>query len=127
MHFISFHFFASEEAMISLLPVTLHLLITPSIGRAPKHSQCVFFGGLIGQRASKQDTVTIPTTEAELLALAYAGKETLFVSRLLKELYVELDDKTITIKCDNKQTINLVQSELTTLKINDNRVEKLVT
>lgn len=41
------------------------------------------FGGLIGWRANKQPTVTTSTTEAELLALAQAAKEALFVSRLL--------------------------------------------
>ena len=51
------------------------------------------FGGLIRWRANKQDTVTTSTTEAELLALAQAAKETLFVSRLLTELSVDLDNK----------------------------------
>jgi hypothetical protein len=38
------------------------------------------------------------------------------VSRLLKELSVELDDKTITIECDNSQTIKLVTTEIAILK-----------
>ena len=59
------------------------------------------FGGLIGWRANKQDTVTTSTTEAELLALAQAAKESLFVSRLLTELSVRLDDNKIRIQCDN--------------------------
>jgi hypothetical protein len=33
------------------------------------------FGGLIGWRANKQDTVTTLTTEAELLVLSQAAKE----------------------------------------------------
>jgi hypothetical protein len=41
------------------------------------------FGGLIGWRANKQDTVTTSTTEAKLLALAQAAKESIYVSRLL--------------------------------------------
>ncbi|GKU08650.1 unnamed protein product, partial [Fusarium langsethiae] len=65
------------------------------------------FNGLIGWRASKQDTVTTSTTEAELLALAQAARESLYVSRLLKELTVQLDDSIIQIDCDNTQTINL--------------------
>jgi len=44
------------------------------------------FGGLIAWRANKQGTVTTSTTEAELLALSQAAKESLFVSRLLQEL-----------------------------------------
>ena len=46
------------------------------------------FGGLIGWRASKQDTVTTSTTEAELLTLSQAAKEALYVSRLIMELSV---------------------------------------
>ena len=60
------------------------------------------FSGLIGWRANKQDTVTTLTTEAELLALAQATKEGLFISRLLTELSVQLDQHYTTILCDNK-------------------------
>jgi hypothetical protein len=38
------------------------------------------------------------------------------VSRLLKELSVELDDKTVTIECDNGRTIKLVTTEIAMLK-----------
>jgi hypothetical protein len=41
------------------------------------------FGGLIGWRANKQDTVITSITEAELLALAQAAKESMYVSKLL--------------------------------------------
>ncbi|RKK06388.1 hypothetical protein BFJ66_g17389 [Fusarium oxysporum f. sp. cepae] len=44
------------------------------------------FGGTIGWRANKQDTVTTSITEAELLALAQAAKESMFISRLITEL-----------------------------------------
>lgn len=60
--------------------------------------------------ANKQDIVTTSTTEAELLALAQAAKESLLVSRLLAELTVQLDDHRIKIQCDNKQTIRLVMA-----------------
>ena len=50
------------------------------------------FGGIIGWSANKQDTVTTSTTEAELLSLAQAAKEGLFVLRLIKELRVTLDN-----------------------------------
>ena len=46
------------------------------------------FNGLIGWRANKQDTVTTSTTEAELLALSQAAKESQYVGRLLKKLTV---------------------------------------
>jgi hypothetical protein len=50
------------------------------------------FGGLIGWRANKQDTVTTSTTEAKLLALAQAAKESMYVSRLLQKLIIDFDD-----------------------------------
>lgn len=74
------------------------------------------FGGMIGWRANKQDTVTTSTTEAELLALSQTAKEALYVSRLLKELSIQLDDHHIRIECDNKQTIRLVTEEVAHLR-----------
>jgi hypothetical protein len=74
------------------------------------------FGGLIGWRANKQDTVTTSTTEAELLALSQTAKEALYVSRLIQELSVQLDDQRIRIQCDNRQTIRLVTAEIALLQ-----------
>ena len=74
------------------------------------------FGGLIGWRANKQPTVTTSTTEAELLALSQAAKEALYVSWLIMELSVQLDDSRIRILCDNKQTIRLVTAEIALLQ-----------
>jgi Zn-dependent M16 (insulinase) family peptidase len=53
------------------------------------------FGGLIGWRAKKQDTVITLTTEAELLALAQAAKESMYVSKLLQKLIIDFDDQII--------------------------------
>lgn len=74
------------------------------------------FGGLIAWKASKQDTVTTSTTEAELLALSQVAKEAIFTSRLLNELGVRLPDSTITIHCDNTQTISLINKEISKLQ-----------
>lgn len=74
------------------------------------------FGGIIGWRANKQATVTTSTTEAELLALSQAAKEAIFVSRLIKELEIKLDDERIRIQCDNQQTIQLVNKDITKLQ-----------
>lgn len=82
------------------------------------------FGGVIGWRASKQDTVTTSTTEAELLSLAQAAKEALFVSRLVKELGVELDEDYIQVWCDNQQTIRLVNADIAVLQIKLRHVDK---
>jgi hypothetical protein len=74
------------------------------------------FNGLIAWRASKQDTVTTSTTEAELLALSQVAKEAIFTSRLLEELKVQLPSHTINIQCDNQQTIRLVTQEVSKLQ-----------
>jgi hypothetical protein len=50
------------------------------------------------------------------LALLQAFKEALFVSRLIKELKIKLDDNYIYIECNNKQTIHLVTEEIATLQ-----------
>ena len=74
------------------------------------------FGRTIGWQANKQDTVTTSIIEAELLALAQASKEALYVSRLVKELGVSLDNKRITIQYNNQQTIRLVHKEVALLQ-----------
>jgi hypothetical protein len=53
------------------------------------------FGGLIGWRTNKQDTVITLITEAELLALAQAAKKSMYVSKLLQKLTIDLDDQII--------------------------------
>jgi uncharacterized protein (UPF0333 family) len=74
------------------------------------------FSGLIGWRANKQDTVITSITEAELLALAQAAKELMYVSRLLQELTIDLNDQIIQIECNNTQTINLITKEIALLR-----------
>ena len=76
----------------------------------------ILFGGLVAWRANKQDTVTTSTTEAELLSLAQAAKEGMFLQRLLTELTLVLDDPVLTIECDNTNTINLINKETATLQ-----------
>jgi hypothetical protein len=60
--------------------------------------------------------VTTSTTEAELLSLSQAAKEGQYVSRLLRELTVRLDQHHIQIQCDNAQTIRLVNEEIARLQ-----------
>ena len=74
------------------------------------------FGGLVAWRASKQDTVTTSTTEAELLALSQVAKEALYLTRLLKELQITVPRLAINISCDNKQTIRLVTEDVAKLQ-----------
>jgi len=70
----------------------------------------LLFGGPIAWRANKQDTVTTSTTEAELLALSQTAKESIFVSRMLAGMTLELDEPLV-IQCDNNQTLRLVTEE----------------
>jgi hypothetical protein len=58
------------------------------------------YGGLIIWKASKQDTVTISTTEAELLGVKRTAKEIMATTRLLKELELAIPEP-VTIFCDN--------------------------
>ena len=75
------------------VPVTLRLLITPSIDRKSSQGYIMtLFGGAIGWRANKQNTVTTSSTEAELLALSQTAKEAIFMSRLFKALSLELSE-----------------------------------
>lgn len=68
------------------------------------------FGGPIGWRANKQDTVTTSSTEAELLALSQAAKEAIFTSRLFKAMTLKLNEPLI-INCDNTQTLRLITED----------------
>jgi hypothetical protein len=74
------------------------------------------FGGLIGWRANKQDTITTSTTEAELLALAQAAKEGLYMDRLFNELSVQLEDTCVQIYCDNTQSVGPVNKDIMRLQ-----------
>ena len=65
------------------------------------------FRGPVAWRANKQDTVTTSSTEAELLALSQTAKESIYLSRLLKALSLELDEP-LAIECNNCQTIRLL-------------------
>ena len=66
------------------------------------------FGGPIVWKASKQNTVTTSTTEAELLALEQTAKETYALNRLFRDVALDLGDS-IKLFCDDQQTIRLVR------------------
>ncbi|KAL1996476.1 hypothetical protein VTN49DRAFT_8076 [Thermomyces lanuginosus] len=60
----------------------------------------------------RKNTVTTSTTEAELLALAQAAKEGIYLKRLLDALTVSLDSDRIRIEVDNTQTKKLITDEI---------------
>ena len=68
------------------------------------------FGELIDWKSNKQRTVTLSSTEGELLAISKTGKEMLWWSRLFEMLEFDPDHK-ITIQCDNQQIIRALTSE----------------
>jgi hypothetical protein len=65
------------------------------------------YGGPIAWKATKQQTVTTSSTEAELLALSTTTKEAIWWQRFFKSL--DFDTKeSLQIDCDNLQTIRLL-------------------
>ena len=70
-----------------------------------------FYGGTVYWRATKQDTVTTSTTEAELLALSNAAKEGLFLQRLIREMKLAPVPSPLLLQCDNLQTVGLVMKD----------------
>ena len=73
------------------------------------------FGGIIHYKASKLKTVTLSSTEAELLALTSTAREFVYWMRLFDNIGLDLEEKS-TIYCDNIQTIGLLQKESFKLK-----------
>jgi hypothetical protein len=65
------------------------------------------FGGPVTWKASKQVTVTIFTTEAELLVLEHIVKEGFALERLFRDIQLEINNG-LKFHCDNTQTIQLV-------------------
>ena len=68
------------------------------------------FNGLIDWKASKQKTVTTSSTEAELLALSTAAKETIWWTRFFDSIKFNPGHE-IQIQCDNMQTIRAFTSD----------------
>jgi hypothetical protein len=69
------------------------------------------YGGAIDWRAAKQSTVTTSSTKAELLALSRTAKEAVWWRRFFKAVQFDTAE-TLTIRCDNRQTIRLLKKDL---------------
>ena len=69
------------------------------------------FGGMIDWAARKQATVSTSTTEAELLGMLHAGKQTMWWMNLFTKLHLNLEHDVILYN-DNTQTIRILKSEL---------------
>ncbi len=90
------------------------------------------FGGTVAWRANKQDTVTTSFTEAELLAISQTAKEAIYLSRLMQVLNLVIPE-TLSIECDNSQTIRLLvdksmklQTKLRYIDIHSHRLRQEV-
>lgn len=68
------------------------------------------FGGPIDWKATKQRTVTLSTTEAELLALTTTAKETIWWSRFFQSIDFD-PGHVVRIECDNRQTLSLLEAD----------------
>ena len=66
------------------------------------------FGAAVDWKAGKQPTVTISTTEAELLALSKAAKQCFWWKRFFRTIQFDPGHQ-IEVQCDNQQTLLLMQ------------------
>ena len=82
----------------------------------------LLFEDSITWKTNKQNTVTISSTEAELLTLSQIIKKAIFISRLLKSLMLKLNESLI-VECDNTQTLWLVIEKFMKLSIKLHHVD----
>ena len=68
------------------------------------------YAGAIDWRAAKQRTVTTSSTEAELLSLSGAARETIWWTRFFKAIDFDTEQN-VTIGCDNLMAIRLMIKE----------------
>lgn len=68
------------------------------------------FGGAICWKATRQSTVATSTTEAELTTIGLTGRESMGLTRLFRDIQLDLGQDLI-IHSDNKQAIRLVVGE----------------
>lgn len=87
----------------------------PETRKSSQGHVITLFDGPVSWKASKQNTVTTSSTEAELLAFASTAKEAISMQRLFQQINLKLDHP-LQIECDNQQTIRLVTADLPRLK-----------
>ncbi|KAK9695095.1 hypothetical protein QE152_g33107 [Popillia japonica] len=68
-------------------------------------------GGAISWCTKRQQTVALSTTEAEYMSLTTAAQEGLWLKRLQKELFPDVEDH-YKIYCDNQSAINLASNNV---------------
>lgn len=70
-----------------------------------------FVDSAISWSSKRQELVTLSTTEAEYVALTYAGKEGVWLSEVLGQA-LNLDLKPFTLHCDNTSAINIASDDV---------------
>ncbi|EDN08978.1 predicted protein [Histoplasma mississippiense (nom. inval.)] len=68
------------------------------------------FEGPVDWKSKRQRIITTSTTEAELLAISQAGKESIWWKRFFDHLGFDPGHK-ISIQCDNRQTVGILTKE----------------
>ena len=67
-------------------------------------------GGAVSWSSRKQELVTLSTTEAEYVAATHLSKETMWLHRLLAELFPLIQAPTI-LYCDNQAALKLATTD----------------
>ena len=83
----------------------------PNTRKSSQGYLVTLFGGAIDWKAGKQRSVATSTTEAELHALEYAARETYWLHRIFKAINFNPDTQP-EVRCDNTQTLRLLQSQV---------------
>jgi len=83
----------------------------PNTRKSSQGYLVTLFGGAIDWKAGKQKSVATSTTEAELHALQYAARETYWLHRIFKAIDFNPDSDP-EVRCDNMQTLRLLQSQV---------------
>ena len=85
-------------------------LLMPTTGQITRKSTtgCVFTckGAPVVWISKRQTCIALSSTESEYIALAHAGKEAMWISRIYRELGVEsLENNPISLKTDSQSAI----------------------
>ena len=83
----------------------------PTTRKSSEGYLITLFSGAIDWKAGKQKAVVTSTTEAELRALEHAAGETYWLQRVFKAIDFDPGERT-EIRCDNRQTLRLIQSQV---------------
>lgn len=77
-------------------------------GRSTTGVVCIYSGGAVSWQSQRQVSVAISTTEAELVAASEAGREVVWLKRLMKDVVGNL--MTPVIRVDNEAAIKIAHN-----------------